>query len=972
MSILFDRYKKEILILIGAVFFVVALSTFITYRQLNDSLNEIYANKLSVLKNSLSTHVKEYFKENEKILLTLSSSYATPEALKDFTAAFDAVEKEYKKEGDTEALKKAKTAYLSKINFSVPNAPAKRELDEYLPKNKSSQTLQELFIAKNPFGTNDKYMLYSSKENLSYDIQHKKYHPYFINELKRYGFYDILLINLNGDIIYSAFKENDFATNLLYGVYKESSLAETYKKALKSDFESVVFGDFTAYEPSYDKPAAFMATPVFSDGKKIGVIAMQLSISEINRVMTLNESQEEIGLGYSGEAYLVGSDYYMRSNSRFMSTIGNRLVDELSTTVGIIKVDTPSVKRALNGESSYHIKKDYRGITVFSSFAPMDVLDKKWAILVEIDSKEVHESINSTTRVIIFTSIVLTMLFLMLLGYLFLKLILKPMEKNESILAENILLKNNALDSVETLLDEYKRAVDTSSIVSKTTPNGVITYVNDAFCEISGYTREELIGQPHNIVRHPDMSKESFKDMWETILHRRVYKAVIKNRKKDGSAYYVNSTISPILDRDGKIKEFISIRSDITELTNKEKQILEQTTDLVTSLPNRQKMIEDIDDFNHEMKLAIIQIDKFKEVNDFYGVETGDSLLINISLILKKIVAKDKVTIYKVNGDEFAILEFGATTVEEFTKTVSNVIKYFDHNVVVVDDDNFNIAVNVGVAAGKKENLFFNAEMTLRKAIESSKPLLSYKSSNEKEYHNNISMTTKIKDAIKNDKIVIYAQPIVSNTPNSKEKFECLIRMIDGDKVISPHFFLDIAKKARLYPTLTKIVIEKSFNHFMDSKSEFSINLNIEDILDDNIVLFLKRKIEEYRLGHRLVIELVESEGIENFEHIDGFIKEVKKLGCKIAIDDFGTGYSNFEYLMKLNADFIKIDGSLIKNLDCDENSKVVVELIVAFAKRMNIKTIGEFVHNDAVYQIVKEMGIDYTQGYYLGEPVPL
>jgi EAL domain-containing protein (putative c-di-GMP-specific phosphodiesterase class I) len=121
-----------------------------------------------------------------------------------------------------------------------------------------------------------------------------------------------------------------------------------------------------------------------------------------------------------------------------------------------------------------------------------------------------------------------------------------------------------------------------------------------------------------------------------------------------------------------------------------------------------------------------------------------------------------------------------------------------------------------------------------------------------------------------------------------------------------------------------------------------------------------------------VVIELVESEGIENFEHIDKFIKDVKALGCKIAIDDFGTGYSNFEYLMKLNADYIKIDGAFIKNLDTNESSQIVVQLVVDFARRMGIKVIGEFVHNDAVYQKVKEFGIDYSQGYFLGEPVEI
>ena len=130
-----------------------------------------------------------------------------------------------------------------------------------------------------------------------------------------------------------------------------------------------------------------------------------------------------------------------------------------------------------------------------------------------------------------------------------------------------------------------------------------------------------------------------------------------------------------------------------------------------------------------------------------------------------------------------------------------------------------------------------------------------------------------------------------------------------------------------------------------------------------------KKKIDYYKIGHRLVLELVESEGIENFDDVHSFIQEFKGYGCRIAIDDFGTGYSNFEYLMKLDVDYIKIDGSLIKNIDTDESAQLVVELIIDFAKRMNIKTIAEFIHNDSVYQKIKSLGIDYSQGYHLGEP---
>jgi len=194
--------------------------------------------------------------------------------------------------------------------------------------------------------------------------------------------------------------------------------------------------------------------------------------------------------------------------------------------------------------------------------------------------------------------------------------------------------------------------------------------------------------------------------------------------------------------------------------------------------------------------------------------------------------------------------------------------------------------------------------------------------------------------------------------------------MIDEDgKIISPFFFLGIAKKTKKYFEITKIVIKQSFEMFEKSSAEFSINITIEDILNKNITLFIFKMLERYGIGSRVVFEIVESEYIQNFEEVLDFIQKVKTYGSKIAIDDFGTGYSNFEYIIKLQVDYLKIDGSLIKNIDTDENTYLVVSTIVEFAKKLNMKTIAEFVENEEIFNKVKELGIDYSQGYYFSAP---
>jgi len=243
----------------------------------------------------------------------------------------------------------------------------------------------------------------------------------------------------------------------------------------------------------------------------------------------------------------------------------------------------------------------------------------------------------------------------------------------------------------------------------------------------------------------------------------------------------------------------------------------------------------------------------------------------------------------------------------------------------------------------------------------------------EHEYEQNLKWTKRIKDAIQNDKIISLYQPIVDCQTQKIVKYESLMRMIDDNgEFISPAFFLDLAKKNKLYHELTKIVINKTFDLFENIPSMVSINLSVDDILDPEIVSLIMDKLNTSNIGHKVSFEIIESEGIENFEKVVEFINEVKKFDCKISIDDFGTGYSNFEYLMKLKVDFIKIDASMIKNIDSNEESAMITETIVDFAKKLGIKTVGEFVYSKSVFDKVVEVGVDYAQGYYFGEPAIL
>ncbi len=540
-------------------------------------------------------------------------------------------------------------------------------------------------------------------------------------------------------------------------------------------------------------------------------------------------------------------------------------------------------------------------------------------------------------------------------------------------------LMHHEIKANTSFLNSYKLAIDSSSIVSMTTPQGMITYVNETFCKLSGYSKEELLGKPHNIVRHPDMPKDTFYNMWQTIKSKKIWKGIVKNRAKDGSSYFVNATIIPILDENGEIVEFIAVRHDVTELENKKEELKKQRIDLLTNLYNRNQMLLDIQKMRNPV-LMLVNINSFGELNDFYGSKIGDEVLVNIADLFLKIAKQAGVSVYKLHADEFAFLHDSKNSIKENYKVfILKVINFIESNKIKCSDNEITVTITASIAFSDNKRgldlLIEDANIALRNAKSSNKKYLIYNHAmrEKNNYVKNMQCVGVIREAILNDRIVVYFQPIIDNKSSKISKYESLVRLIKDDgSVVSPFFFLEIAKKAKLYNTITQIVIKKSFEAFRDLDYEFSINLTPEDIQDIHTVSFIKKTLSNFRNPKRVIFEIVESEEISDYTVVENFIKDVKSYGCQIAIDDFGSGYSNFEHILSLDIDYLKIDGSLIKDIHKDKNAKVITSAIIAFSKKLNRKTVVEFVHNKEIHSIVKELGADYSQGFYLAEPIPV
>jgi c-di-GMP phosphodiesterase len=397
--------------------------------------------------------------------------------------------------------------------------------------------------------------------------------------------------------------------------------------------------------------------------------------------------------------------------------------------------------------------------------------------------------------------------------------------------------------------------------------------------------------------------------------------------------------------------------------------------DNLTDSLNRVSLQEYMKDTTKTVSLAILDIKEFSKINNIYGEYAGDEILKRFANALGELFSDEHYITYRISGDKFAILNKESIEENEYKKIIrSKVNSFIDKPLsVVVNHEVLDIVLQciVGIAKGAaSEKLIEHADMALNNAKVRCKQIVIYSEELHIEdvYKEDMRITQEVKSAIKEDRVVPFFQLIEKGEEKS---YECLVRIKNSDgSILPPNKFLPVIMQTGYYTKITKIMIEKSFEYFSKTDYSFSINLSFKDISSTSIREFIKTKIEEYNIESQLILEILESESIENFDIVRDFIKDMKSLGVKIAIDDFGSGYSNFTYLIEVKPDFVKIDGSLIKDMDNDQNAYIMVKNISRFLKEMNLKTIAEYVHSKDIYDITKELDFDGIQGYYLSEPL--
>lgn len=500
-----------------------------------------------------------------------------------------------------------------------------------------------------------------------------------------------------------------------------------------------------------------------------------------------------------------------------------------------------------------------------------------------------------------------------------------------------------------------------------------IVYFNPAALNILQMTEEELLNRNiedsfwHLIDENENRISIEDYPIFKVLKSKNNLKNIVIGLcKKDKKTIWVNLNAVVIFDENNEIETIVSTFIDITQRREAlqiahHKTYYNQITNLANSLSLEKKLINT----NEDTALLLLKIDSFNKLSQYYGRKKTNTFL---QTCAKKISYRfNHKAIFHIEKDTFALLLEDNLKEKTF---IENFLLKLNEEELYCPKLDLHLTITAGLSYEKSDKIG-SAKIALAHAT-SNKLLYSTYTKNNNfslEINNEMFWSKALRNVIKNKLVIPVYQPIINNKTLEVDKYEVLMRVEYEDILYTPFHFLEISKKLKLYKYLTTILIEKVFNYFKNKDIKFSINLSTEDLMDDKIKNLLLTKVQNFHKSSNITIEIVESESINNFDEVNRFISLLKLYDCKISIDDFGSGYSNFEYILKLDADFIKIDGSLIKDIVLNENNETIVKTIASFTKEKNIPLIAEYVSSKEIYEKINSLNIEYSQGFYFGEP---
>lgn len=540
--------------------------------------------------------------------------------------------------------------------------------------------------------------------------------------------------------------------------------------------------------------------------------------------------------------------------------------------------------------------------------------------------------------------------------------------------------------------EKYRRAVDAAAIFSETDLDGRITYVNDLFCKVSGYSREELVGADHKILSSGLHPPEFFTSLWRTIALGQVWKGEICNRAKDGTLYWVDSTMVPLLDDStGRVMRYVSIRFDVSE----NRQLLHSLQwrvghDVLTGLPNRAFLSDLLNQalaFSRQedipLAVCMLDLDGFKAVNDGYGHACGDLLLVEVASRLRSIVRGEDV-VARLAGDEFVLILRYVRDVQELRAALHRVLSAIS-TPYSIQGKEINVFASIGVTLFPADNddadtLLRHADQAMYVAKQGGRNRFHlFDVSRDREVKATHQTVELVRHALNAGELCLHFQPKVNMRTGSVVGFEALLRWQHPQRgLVGPNEFLPLVEETDLIVDIGEWVMNQVMTQLQQWQVSgqgwpISVNIAARHFQRADFVERLKAMLARYPqvAPQFLDLEIVESVAIENIEHVSDCLQACQALGVQFSLGDFGTGHASLSYLKRLCTQTIKIDRVFVADILQDQNDLALAQALIGLARAFGRKVVAEGLETREHGEVLMALGCDVAQGYFIAQPMP-